>query len=136
MCESWWFVGNRLTIGEGHVARIAASELRRLMVVGAKARLIELKSKIAYLAEVFPEPAGPVAIVAASGTHSQSAKPGRKTPISKAERQDASRRMKKYWASRSSSWHSWQRDGLPNIFSSGEKQLCALLSTSESFDRA
>ena len=49
MCESWWFVGNRSTIGEGHVARIAASELRRLMVVGAKARLIELKSKIAYL---------------------------------------------------------------------------------------
>jgi hypothetical protein len=83
------------------VAKIAAAELRRLAAVGARARMVELKSEIAGLVKAFPELArGSTAISGVVATVAKRTKPGRKTPMSKAERQEVSRRMKKYWAAR------------------------------------
>jgi hypothetical protein len=83
------------------VAKIAAAELRQLVVVGARARLVELKSEIAGLVEAFPELArGTTAVSGHVATVAKRSKPGRKTPMSKAERQEVSQRMKKYWAAR------------------------------------
>ncbi len=79
------------------MAKIATAELRRLAAVGARARLVVLNSEIADLVKTFPEIArgtSPVSGVAERG------KSGRKHPMSRAERQEVSQRMKKYWAAR------------------------------------
>ena len=83
------------------MAKIAVAELRRLAAVGARARLVELRSEMAGLVKAFPELArGTVVVSAHVATASKRHKPGRKTPMSKAERLEVSRRMKKYWAAR------------------------------------
>ena len=80
------------------MAKIASAELRRLAFVGARARLQELQGEIAALVSAFPEigraGARPV------GTSIKRRKPGRKTPMTAAERKEVSERMKRYWASR------------------------------------
>jgi hypothetical protein len=78
--------------------RMAPIEWRRLAVVGARARLQELKGEMASLVRAFPE------IARAGGdagrTSVRRGKPGRKTPMTAAERREVSERMKKYWAGR------------------------------------
>lgn len=80
------------------MAKLASVEMRRLAVVGARARLQELQGEIAALVKAFPEigrgSAGPAA------TTLKRKKPGRKTPMTAAERKEVSERMKRYWASR------------------------------------
>ena len=80
------------------MAKIASVEMRRLAIVGARARLQELQGEIAALVKAFPEigrgGARPVA------TTLKRKKPGRKTPMTAAERKEVSDRMKRYWASR------------------------------------
>jgi len=80
------------------VAKIASAELRRLAVVGARARLQELQGEIAALVSAFPEIGRTGAKPA--GTNIKRRKPGRKTPMTAAERKEVSERMKRYWASR------------------------------------
>ncbi len=80
------------------MAKIASAELRRLAIVGARARLQELQGEIAALVSAFPE-------IGRSGvrpvaTSIKRRKPGRKTPMTAAERKEVSERMKRYWASR------------------------------------
>jgi hypothetical protein len=80
------------------VAKIASVELRQLALVGARARLQELQGEIAALVSAFPE-------IGRAGTRSVATtlkrrKPGRKTPMTAAERKEVSERMKRYWASR------------------------------------
>jgi hypothetical protein len=84
---------------EGCVAKMAPVELRRLAVVGARARLVELKAEMASLVRAFPE-IGRAGGVTAGAVVARRAKPGRKTPMSAAERREVSERMKKYWAAR------------------------------------
>jgi hypothetical protein len=81
------------------VAKMAPVELRRLAVVGARARLVELKAEIASLVRAFPE-IGRAGSATAGAVVVRRAKPGRKTPMSAAERREVSERMKKYWAAR------------------------------------
>jgi hypothetical protein len=81
------------------VSKIAVVEIRRLAAVGARARLTELKSEVAYLTKMFPE-LSPLGTGTPVGRARKGAKPGRKTPMSAAERKAVSRRMKKYWAAR------------------------------------
>ena len=80
------------------MAKMAPVELRRLAVVGARARLVELKAEMASLVRAFPEIGR--AGGAAGAVVVRRAKPGRKTPMSAAERREVSERMKKYWAAR------------------------------------
>ena len=80
------------------MAKIASAELRRLAVVGARARLQELQGEIAALVSAFPE-------IGRAGarpgvTAIKRRKPGRKTPMTAAERKEVSERMKRYWAGR------------------------------------
>ena len=80
------------------MAKIAAVDLRRLAVVGARARLMELRAEMASLVRAFPEIGRGSAVVAGSGTVAvRRGKPGRKTPMTAAERREVSERMKKYW---------------------------------------
>jgi hypothetical protein len=83
------------------VAKLASVELRQLALVGARARLQELQGEIAALVKVFPE------IGRAGGrpaaTTIKRRKPGRKTPMTTAERKEVSERMKRYWAGRRAS---------------------------------
>jgi len=81
------------------VAKMAPVELRRLAVVGARARLVELKAEMASLVRAFPE-IGRAGGATAGAVVVRRAKPGRKTPMSAAERREVSERMKKYWAAR------------------------------------
>jgi hypothetical protein len=72
--------------------------MRRLAVVGARARLQELQGEIAALVKAFPE-------IGRAGARPVTAtlkrkKPGRKTPMTAAERKAVSDRMKRYWAGR------------------------------------
>lgn len=80
------------------MAKIASVELRRLALVGARARLQELQGEIATLVKAFPEIGRAGARPAATSTKRR--KPGRKTPMTAAERKEVSERMKRYWASR------------------------------------
>src|ERR1044072_2057288 len=88
---------------EGHVAkRIAQAELRALALVGARARLMTLRTEIASLVRLFPElgrGSQPTAGDEEGGTKRRK-KPGRKHPMSAAERKAVSERMRKYWAER------------------------------------
>jgi hypothetical protein len=81
------------------VAKIAPVELRRLAVVGARARLVELRAEMASLVRAFPE-IGRGGAVATGVVAVRRAKPGRKTPMTAAERREVSERMKRYWAAR------------------------------------
>ena len=86
---------------EGCVAKIAPVELRRLAVVGARARLMELRAEMASLVRAFPEIGRAGAVGSGGGVIAvRRARPGRKTPMSAAERREVSERMKKYWAAR------------------------------------
>ncbi len=89
--------------------KIADSELRRLALPGAQAKLTALKEEIAALLETFPElrrgagaSRGGQAAQAANGATRRRNKPGRKSPMTAAERKVVSDRMKKYWAERRS----------------------------------
>jgi hypothetical protein len=77
---------------------MASVELRRLALVGARARLQELQGEIAALVKAFPEIGRGGAKPAA--TTFKRKKPGRKTPMTAAERKEVSERMKRYWAGR------------------------------------
>jgi hypothetical protein len=87
---------------EGHVAkRIAQAELRELALVGARARLMTLRTEIASLVRLFPELGrGSLVKGADLGVTKRRKKPGRKHPMSAAERKAVSERMRKYWAER------------------------------------
>lgn len=80
------------------MAKMASVELRRLALVGARARLQELQGEIAALVRAFPE-IGRGGVRPAATTLKRK-KPGRKTPMTAAERKEVSERMKRYWASR------------------------------------
>ena len=79
--------------------KIADSELRAFALVGARARLSALQAEVASLLGTFPELRGGKA---ASGETPprRGKKPGRKHPMSAAEKKAVSERMRKYWAER------------------------------------
>ena len=79
--------------------KIADSELRRLALPGARARLGALQAEMASLLATFPELRGAKAS-AAEGSPLKRKKPGRKHPMSAAEKKAVSERMRKYWAER------------------------------------
>jgi hypothetical protein len=79
--------------------KIADSELRGFALVGARARLGALQAEVASLLATFPELRG--GKLAASETPlPRASKPGRKRPMSAAEKKAVSERMRKYWADR------------------------------------
>jgi len=89
---------------EGHVAkRIAQAALRELALVGARAKLLTLRAEMASLVRLFPE-LGRGSQAKSSGAElgltKRRKKPGRKHPMSAAERRAVSERMRKYWAER------------------------------------
>ena len=76
---------------------IGNADIRKLAVFGARTRLVELQKELAALTSAFPE------LKSGSGGRAvatQTRKPGRKTPMTAAERRQVSLRMKKYWAAR------------------------------------
>lgn len=77
--------------------RIADSELRSFALVGARARLNALQGEVAALLATFPELRSGRAAIA---TPLARKKPGRKKPMSAAEKKAVSERMRKYWAER------------------------------------
>jgi hypothetical protein len=79
--------------------KIADSELRRLALPGARARLSTLQAEVAALLATFPELGGARAARASAGGAKRK-KPGRKRPMSAAEKKAVSERMRKYWADR------------------------------------
>ena len=79
--------------------RIADSELRSFALVGARARLGVLQAEVASLLATFPELRGGK-IAAGTATLPRGKKPGRKHPMSAAEKKAVSERMRKYWADR------------------------------------
>jgi hypothetical protein len=89
---------------DGVAKKIAESELRSLALVGARARLITLQGEVASLLATFPElRSGRLARGASadgSAAPRKGKKPGRKRPMSAAEKKAVSQRMKKYWAER------------------------------------
>ena len=82
--------------------KIADSELRRLALPGARARLSALQAEVAALLATFPELRGAkgAKASAAEGAPLKRKKPGRKHPMSPAEKKAVSERMRKYWAER------------------------------------
>jgi len=83
---------------EGVVAReINQARLRALALVGAKARLEELKQEEAQLRSDFPE-LGRASRTATSGA--AGVKRRRRKAMSAAQRKEVSERMTKYWAER------------------------------------
>ena len=86
--------------------KIADSELRRLALPGAQAKLRDLQAEVAALLETFPElrrgargrRGAQEARDDGAPTTRRRRKPGRKTPMTAAERKAVSDRMKKYWA--------------------------------------
>ena len=89
---------------DGVAKKIAESELRGLALVGARARLITLQGEVASLLATFPElRSGRLArATPADGLAAprKGKKPGRKRPMSAAEKKAVSERMRKYWAER------------------------------------
>jgi len=79
--------------------KIADSELRSFALVGARARLGALQAEVASLLATFPELRGGRASGAARPLVTRK-KPGRKHPMSAAEKKAVSERMRKYWADR------------------------------------
>lgn len=84
--------------------KIADSELRSLALVGARARLSALQGEVASLLATFPElRSGRLARVRSGDgapAPRKGKKPGRKRPMSAAEKKAVSERMRKYWAER------------------------------------
>ena len=82
--------------------KIADIELRSLALVGARARLSALQGELASLLATFPELRGVkgAKASAAEGSPLKRKKPGRKHPMSAAEKKAVSERMRKYWADR------------------------------------
>ena len=79
--------------------KIAESELRSFALVGARARLGALQAEVASLLATFPELRGGQSAASAAGAGPRK-KPGRKRPMSAAEKKAVSERMRKYWADR------------------------------------
>ena len=79
------------------MAKMAPMEMRQLALVGARARVVELKAELSALIKAFPEIGSGTGVALSSGKRR---KPGRKSPMSAAERKAVSERMKKYWAGR------------------------------------
>jgi hypothetical protein len=79
--------------------KIADSELKRLALPGARARLSALQAEVAALLATFPELGGARAVRASVGGATRK-KSGRKRPMSAAEKKAVSERMRKYWADR------------------------------------
>jgi hypothetical protein len=75
---------------------IAQEELRSLALVGARARYADLRAQMTALLKTFPE----LERAGAPATPRRARKPGRKNPMTAAERRQVSERMKKYWAER------------------------------------
>jgi hypothetical protein len=84
--------------------RMATAELRELALVGARARLQALHGEIDSLVRLFPELArggrSSRLVAVETGGAVRRRKPGRKKPMSAAERKAVSERMRKYWAER------------------------------------
>ncbi len=84
--------------------KIAESELRSLALVGARARLSTLQAEIASLLATFPQlRSGRLTRAGSAGVdvaRRRGKKPGRKRPMSAAEKKAVSERMRKYWAER------------------------------------
>ncbi len=83
--------------------RIAQAEFRGLALVGARARLLTLRTEIASLVKLFPELGRAGQLKSGGddlGVTKRRKKPGRKHPMSAAERKAVSERMRKYWAER------------------------------------
>jgi hypothetical protein len=82
--------------------KIADSELRSFALVGARARLGALQAEVASLLATFPELRGGRALrgVGEAAAPRKGKKPGRKHPMSAAEKKAVSERMRKYWAER------------------------------------
>ena len=80
----------------GVAKKIADSELRSFALVGARARLAALQAEVASLLATFPELRGGKDAASSAGSQ----KPGRKRPMSAAEKKAVSERMRKYWADR------------------------------------
>ena len=87
---------------------LSTSDINKLARIGAAARLSELEAEIAGLRRAFPglvsasgakASATPAVRAVAAGSNRKS-KPGRKHPMTAAERRVVSERMKKYWAER------------------------------------
>ena len=79
--------------------KIADSELRSFALVGARARLGVLQAEVASLLATFPELRGGK-VAAGEASLPRGRKPGRKRPMSAAEKKAVSERMRKYWADR------------------------------------
>ena len=73
------------------------TQLRAFALIGARARLQELRDEQSKLREVFPElfRGG-----RAAAENSQQARPRRRRRMSAAQRKAVSERMRKYWADR------------------------------------
>ncbi len=80
--------------------RIADSELRSFALVGARARLSALQAEVASLLATFPELRGGKAAGAVAVSLPGRIKPGRRRPMSAAEKKAVSERMRTYWAER------------------------------------
>lgn len=84
----------------GVAKKIADSELRIFALVGARARLAALQAEVASLLATFPELRGGKGAASSAGSQTPGQKPGRKRPMSAAEKKAVSDRMRKYWADR------------------------------------
>jgi hypothetical protein len=81
---------------------LSQSELKRLALLGAQARLEALRAEIASIVNIFPELGGTgTAGVRTGRTAKKAAGQGRRNwNMSPAQRRAVSARMKKYWAAR------------------------------------
>jgi hypothetical protein len=102
MMRRLFLVPSLNVVQENAVAKkIADIELRSLALVGARARLAALQGELASLLATFPElRSARGAKAAAEGSFLRRNKPGRKHPMSAAEKKAVSERMRKYWAER------------------------------------
>jgi hypothetical protein len=88
--------------------KLTAAEMHRLARLGAAAKLAQLERDISALKRAFPglkAQAGPVATPPSDGPRhdapgASAPSHGRRTPMSPAERQTVSDRMKRYWDAR------------------------------------
>jgi hypothetical protein len=88
--------------------KLTAAEMHRLARLGAAAKLAQLEREIAALKRAFPgltPQAAPVAALPSDGAARDAPgpprpSPGRRTPMSAAERKTVSDRLKRYWDAR------------------------------------
>jgi hypothetical protein len=88
--------------------KLTAAEMHRLARLGAAAKLAQLEREISALKRAFPglkPQAAPVAAPPSEGAAHDAPGPsvparGRRTPMSEAERETVSNRMKRYWDAR------------------------------------